>query len=76
MPLQVVSCIDPSLVFVRVQIFGQIATQTSAPSEARVMVARTLRDLQGRHPGSMGPLLAQLTQEQQATLQQLMAAAS
>lgn len=58
------------------QIFGQIASQTSAPSEARVMVARTLCDLQARHPSSMGPLLAQLSPEQQAALQQLVGAAS
>lgn len=59
-----------------VQIFGQVAVQTSAPLEARVMVARTLCDLQARSPGSMGPLLAQLSPEQQAALQQLVGAAS
>lgn len=40
------------------------------------MVARTLCDLQARHPGSMGPLLVQLPPEHQAVLQQLVAAAS
>lgn len=58
------------------QIFGQVAAQVDAPQEARVMVARTLCDLQARHPGSMGPLLAQLPPEQQTVLQQLVAAAS
>jgi len=40
------------------------------------MVARTLLDLQSKQPGSIGPLLAQLTAEQQATLQSLVGAAS
>jgi hypothetical protein len=57
------------------QIFGQVAAQATAPSEARVMVARTLFELQARHPGSMGPLLQQLPTEQQAVLQQLIEAA-
>lgn len=58
------------------QIFGQVAVQSAAPLEARVMVARTLCDLQARNPATMGPLLAQLTAEQQAALQQLVGAAS
>jgi hypothetical protein len=57
------------------QIFGQVVAQATAPSEARVMVARTLFELQARHPGSMGPLLQQLPTEQQAVLQQLIEAA-
>lgn len=57
-------------------MFGQVVTQATAPIEARTMVARTLLDLQSKQPGSIGPLLAQLTAEQQATLQSLVGAAS
>lgn len=57
--------------FPTLQIFGQVATQVTGPQEARVMVARTLCDLQARHPAEMGPLLTQLPADQQSVLQQL-----
>jgi hypothetical protein len=64
------------MIAVSTQVFGQVATQVAAPQEARVMVARTLADLQGRHEAVMRPLLAQLSKEQQAALQQLVGAGS
>uniref|UniRef100_A0A383W429 Importin N-terminal domain-containing protein n=1 Tax=Tetradesmus obliquus TaxID=3088 RepID=A0A383W429_TETOB len=54
-----------------VQVFGQVAVQIAAPTEAKVGVAQTLMNMQAKYHGQMAPLLAQLPQEQQAALQML-----
>lgn len=53
------------------QVFGQVAVQIAAPTEAKVGVARTLRNMQAKYHEQMAPLLAQLPQEQQTALQML-----
>jgi hypothetical protein len=53
------------------QVFGQVAVQTAAPTEAKVGVAQTLMSMQAKYPEQMTPLLAQLSQEQQQALQML-----
>jgi hypothetical protein len=53
------------------QVFGQVAVQPAAPTQAKVGAAQTLMTLQAKFPDQMAPLLAQLPQEQQAALQML-----
>lgn len=56
------------------QVFGEIAEQFAAPTEAKILVAHTLMALQGRYPEQLAPLLGQLPLEQQTALQQIAAA--
>jgi hypothetical protein len=55
------------------QVFGQVAVQSAAPTQAKVGVAQTLMTMQAKYHDQMAPLLAQLPQEQQAALQMLVA---
>lgn len=56
------------------QVFGQVAVQIAAPTQAKVLAAQTLMTLQTKFPEQMSPLLSQLPQEQQLALQQLVTA--
>lgn len=54
-----------------VQVFGEVAVQLAAPTQAKVAVAQTLMSLQAKYPEQMSSLLSQLPQEKQAALQQM-----